>query len=57
MPPEKFAFRTVYRLGIYSDVAVKEAVVRCKYLGNEPLLMALADLIWEYTGLECNKPG
>lgn len=47
---EKFAFRTVYRLGIYSDAAIKDAVVRCKYLGNEPLLMALADLIWEYAG-------
>lgn len=47
---ETFAFRTVYRLGVYSDAAMKDAVVRCKYLGNEPLLMALADLIWEYAG-------
>lgn len=53
---ESFAFRTVYRLGIY-DGAVKEVVIRSKYLGHEPLLMALAELIWEYTGTSMREAG
>lgn len=53
---EKFAFQTVYRLGIY-DGAVKEAVIRCKYVGHEPLLMALADLIFQYTGTAMQNAG
>ena len=44
---EKFAFQTVFRLGLY-DGALREAVIRGKYLGGEPLLVALAQLIWEY---------
>lgn len=53
---ETFAFQTVYRLGIY-DGAVKEAVIRCKYVGHEPLLMALADLIFQYTGMAMQNAG
>lgn len=53
---ESFAFRTVYRLGIY-DGAVRDAVIRSKYLGHEPLLMALADLIWEHTGAAMQTAG
>lgn len=51
---ENFAFRRVYRLGIYED-AVREAVIRCKYISHEPLLMALAELIWEYRGTELQQ--
>lgn len=53
---ESFAFRTVFRLGIY-DGAVKDVVIRSKYLGHEPLLMALADLIWDYSGTELQQAG
>lgn len=53
---ESFAFRRVYRLGVYEG-AVREAVIRCKYLGHEPLLMAIADLIWEYTGTDLQQEG
>lgn len=48
---ERFAFRTVYRLGIY-DGAVKEVVVRGKYLTGQPLLRSIAELIWESAGPE-----
>ncbi len=53
---ESFAFRKVYRLGVYEG-AIRDAVIRCKYLGHEPLLMAIADLIWEYTGTELQAEG
>lgn len=46
---ERFAFHKVYRLGIY-DGAIRDAVLKGKYLGGEPLLMALAELIWEHFG-------
>lgn len=49
---EQFAFKTVYRLGIYDNAAVKECVLRGKYLGGQPLLTAVAELIWEYAGPE-----
>jgi ComF family protein len=43
---ERFVFLKVYRLGLYKD-DLKDAVLKCKYLGGEPLLMSLAALIWE----------
>jgi len=42
---ERFAFKNVYRLGLY-DGALRDAVLKGKYLGGEPLLMSLANLIW-----------
>ena len=53
---ENFAFRRVYRLGIHEE-AVRDAVIRCKYHTQEPLLMALAELIWEYSGEELQRQG
>jgi ComF family protein len=44
---ERFAFKNVYRLGLY-DGALRDAVLKGKYLGGEPLLMSLAELIWEH---------
>lgn len=44
---EKFAFQSVCRLGIY-DGPLKAAVISGKYLGGEPLLISLAELIWEF---------
>ena len=49
---ETFAFKTVYRLGIYQERAINEVVVRGKYLSGQPLLKSLAELIWEYAGSE-----
>ena len=48
---EQFAFQTVYRLGIYEG-AVREVVIRGKYLQGEPLLLSLAELIWGHVGNE-----
>lgn len=48
---EQFAFKTVFRLGIY-DGAVREVVIRGKYLHGEPLLTSLAELVWEHAGNE-----
>lgn len=45
---ERFAFHTVHRLGIYEGI-LREAVIRGKYLGGEPLLRALAELLWQKT--------
>ena len=44
---ETFAFKSVCRLGIY-DGPLKAAVISGKYLGGEPLLISLAELVWEY---------
>ncbi len=53
---EKFAFQTVYRLGVY-DGTVREAVISGKYLGGEPLLVSLAELIWEHAGEQMRQAG
>ncbi len=54
---DSFAFKTVYRLGIYQEPAIREAVLRGKYLGGQPLLTSLAELIWEYAGHEMQSAG
>jgi ComF family protein len=43
---DKFAFSHVYRIGIY-DGPIRDAVLQGKYPGSEPLLMSLAELLWE----------
>ncbi|MDB5388970.1 MAG: phosphoribosyltransferase [Planctomycetaceae bacterium] len=44
---DRFAFKNVYRLGLYDGV-LRDAVLKGKYPGSEPLLMSMAQLIWEY---------
>lgn len=53
---DRFAFQKVFRLGIY-QAELREAVIRCKYLTHEPLLMGLGELIWDYRGSSMQTAG
>jgi len=43
---ENFAFERVVRLGVYSN-ELRQACLRTKHAGQEPLAAALTELLWE----------